>query len=191
MCIHYDYADQNQGYKTHVQLRTTSTDIVTQDDFSYVDSGINHADLVKVKISSMLENAKNQILATDDLFDVIQEESADSVLRRIFNRTLQQMQNSGNIEIVYVRVEEEKSLRAVKLIKPFRLSKSKDFTGFEKNSASSIKYALKRSNDLLLDQSVISQGRFLADFAIEWQVFRLIYLSGSQGLTSNVNFDFF
>lgn len=186
LCIHLDYADQNSGYQKHVQLRTTN--IVTQDDFCYVDSGINHAELVKVKISTLLENSKNQLLATDDLFDVIEEESGESFNRRLFNRILQKMQNSGFLEIVYIPLEEEKTLRAVKLLRPFRLYKSKEYTGFEKNSESSLKYALKRSNDMLLDQASVTQGRFLSDLSIEWQIFRLIYLSGSQGVTSNVLF---
>jgi hypothetical protein len=183
-----DFADQNSGYQKHVQLRTTN--IITEEDFSYVDSGISHADLVKVKISTLLENSKNKMLATDDMFDVIQEECGDSFHRRLFNRILHQMQNAGYLEVIYVPLGDEKILRCAKLCKEFRLRKSKEYTGFEKNSDSSIKYAIKRSTDMLIDQPLMAQGTFYSDLSIEWQIFRLIYLSGSQGVTSNVFYFF-
>jgi hypothetical protein len=168
-----------------VQLRTTN--IINQDEFRYVDSGKSHAELVKVKISTLLENARSKMLATEDVFNVIQEESGETFHRRLFNRILQQMQNAGYLEVVYVPLGHDKILRSVKLLKAFRLNKSKEYTGFEKKSAS-IKHSLLKSTD---EQSVLTEGVFFSDLSIEWQMFRLIYLSGSQGVTANVFYFFY
>ena len=186
LCIHVDFAEHNEGFKAHVRVRTNSTSVI--EDVSFAGSGIHHADLVKVKISSMLEISKTKILATDDVYEVIEDESEGIFNRRIFNRTLNHMQMSGHLEIIFVAQPGEKTIRAIKLLTPFKLHKSKEFTGFEKNSESSIRYALKRSNDMILDQSVGAKGRLLCDLPVEWQVFRLIYLSGAQGITANVIF---
>ena len=129
-----------------------------------------HAELIREKISILLQNAKHQVLAAQDL---ILSLGLDSSKRRWLNSTLGMMERDGYVEIFHLKSDESGLLRCVRYLKSYSVEDSKH------NKNNHIKKEI--NNEL-----VIGEGSVLMDYCLEWQIFRIIALGGSLGVLSAV-----
>ena len=216
LCLHRDFANQNLAYLEHVRIHTqphaNQGSSVDSDALIFKSPKIQvhteggsrelatvgstgvalHVELVKERIASLLKDAKDQILATDDLLFSIHS-NPSRYNRRYFNRNLNAMEKEGFIEIIKAADtsamdddSSKKLIRCARLIREYAVEKKLgEFTGFERSSTASQKYASKKQDDPEANL-VIGEGGLLSDLSLEWQFFRLIYLSGSTGVTAQV-----
>ncbi|KAJ3193678.1 hypothetical protein HK101_004382 [Irineochytrium annulatum] len=146
-----------------------------------------HSENVKQKITLLLSTAKNNAMIARDLIDILfNGKDPTKYERRWFNRILTYLTNGGFIEKVNVPKQNEKAGydRCIKLIKRY-VPLVVEQGNFEITSGAKARYLQKRQNDPDLSE-ILGEGGVLADLPIEYQVYRLICLSGDKGATSSV-----
>lgn len=151
-----------------------------------------HSGLVKQKICALLEKAKNNVLVAEDIINAFRGNES-RFTRRWFNRLFAQLEAKGFTERVHIarggfsattedQGEEDGSrrfFRCVRLLKPYdaTLAGPTDL----KNPASKT-YAAKMAEEDTDVGVIVGEGKVLCEMTLEWQIFRLICLSGSSGV---------
>ena len=212
LCLHKRFAHENKAYLEYIgqsssTLKTESSteelldDVKTMRDLepksitfessSQMDlqvfkqqGGLTmHQDLLREKITSVLSKYEDQVVPTEDLIQLFHANDS-KYNRRCFNRSLQFLSQGSFIQIVHVPRKTKKGadLRCARFLKQYTVSKQ-GFTGFEKNS--STHQYLNKMKSIDRDSGlIIGEGGVLFDVPLEWQVFRLICLSGDSGITT-------
>ena len=152
-----------------------------------------HSGLVKQKICALLEKAKNNILVAEDIINAFRGNES-RFTRRWFNRIFAQLEAKGFTERVHITRgasdlaeghEDEdfpkQFFRCVRLLKPYDAT----LTGptSRKNPASKA-YAAKKAEEDYDAAIVVGEGKVLCEMTLEWQIFRLVCLSGSSGIVA-------
>ncbi|KAJ3216040.1 hypothetical protein HDU67_010000 [Dinochytrium kinnereticum] len=141
-----------------------------------------HADLIRQRVILLLKNAKNNTMVISDLRDALLRTNCSKFEKKWFNGQITQLANAGYIEKVAAPYTDKTRARVVfcaRLLKPYvPVGFSRGNVLGEERTPSN--YQLKR---LETSEPRIGEGGILSDLPLDYQVYRLICLSGHQGVT--------
>ncbi|KAL7753121.1 hypothetical protein RI367_001573 [Sorochytrium milnesiophthora] len=137
------------------------------------------SDVVRCKISDLLAAADDQVMMEDDLINILGMDSRrNESFRRAAFRALRSMAKDGYLELMVTRVPGTTKRMCVKLLKPYLAMHSGAshplMTAF---TAATPATAAGNTNGGRSDQQ-----RYLADLPIEFQLERIVRMSGRKGM---------
>ncbi|KAI8904526.1 hypothetical protein DFJ77DRAFT_248496 [Powellomyces hirtus] len=209
LCLHKRFAHLNQSYLEYRAMESTKTSALEESlplesagevlRFSQSsgapkqgETGVSfHAELIKKNLTQLLKKAKNEIMVVTDLMDALIVDLRNSKHeRKWFNRMVDNMVKTSYIERVNVPKRKDGIYtsgveRCVRLLKMY-YPKGGGNVGASNPSRHKQEY---RSKQMAADpdsEVVMGEGGLLADLPFEWQVYRLIALSGQRGVTAAV-----
>lgn len=151
-----------------------------------------HTRFTKQKITELLQNASSHILYAEDLINTMLT-NVDPKTRRAFNRQLSALEQDGYIEKLDVTKRDGKGTeRALRFIKLFSAlggntstSTSNTVNAFDEGADDDDDDGFPRRFEEAPnpDAGIIGEGGILVDLALEYQVKRLVALSGDEGIT--------
>ena len=198
LCIHKKFANQNPSYAIYASKNSKAEEsqssipsnsavfVVKNPEILHIDedavkiltsngSGVSyHYGLIREKMFEMLEAAKNNVVAVHDVQVAVGIEN-DPKARRWLNNQLISLSNEGFVEVVTGISEASSKVRSIRLLKPYEKVKE----------TSTQKYMSKIQNESE-EFSVLGDGGVVAEYSLEWQIFRVICLAGVKGATMSV-----
>ncbi|KAI8817610.1 uncharacterized protein EV422DRAFT_220609 [Fimicolochytrium jonesii] len=207
-CVLKRYAVRNEAYlefkKDHLRKSKGTSDedfsALTESDFTFASSmalqptgtqgKTYYTDLLKHRVTQILKNARNQVMVQSDLMDALKiGANNDRSARKWFNRTIDALVRTGFLTRVLVPrlrsgVDVGNGDRCVKLVNIFVPRPIETGSPLTKQAKTS--YRVKQLAGDADKEMVLGEGGVLADLPLEWQVYRLIALSGERGTTSGI-----
>ncbi|ORX45783.1 hypothetical protein BCR36DRAFT_357920 [Piromyces finnis] len=187
LCILIRYALKNPSYleyrnrnekmfnKYHLLDESNNKGDPTKDSNEDDDMISVNSALVKIKITEILNSALNNILSATNLQTALGFYNCTLNQRKWFNRTLSLLCEKKYIEKIMVKKENRAPERCYKLLKMYTISRPQSHIDNVKD--------IDLQNNRKVD--VIGEGGILVDLPLEYQVYRIIALSGEKGITAN------
>ncbi|KNC96633.1 hypothetical protein, variant [Spizellomyces punctatus DAOM BR117] len=212
LCIHKRFADQNNTYQ---EYKKRTEQMVGPAKIEGLDSAVAnstickynpqtavshsaghnavsyHSELVKEQITTLLRAAKNHVMVVQDLMQALKLDTSKSRFeRKWFNRLIETLVKGGFLERVNVPRRRDGweckgHDRCVRLLKMYLPSGGVNI-GLDLPSRTSLQYQSKQQTADPERDIIMGEGGVLADLPFEWQVYRLIALSGKKGVTAGV-----
>jgi hypothetical protein len=175
LCIHRRFLDGYQKKQAHLLGRMEGD--LEDGLIDLENSNLEQTDIIKQKMSLLVEQAMNQIMVADDLMTALNVESMNKANgRRWVNKLLQQMVSDGYFEKVLVKKATGKGTdRCMRLLKPY--------IPIAKETKKSTKNIVDLEADL-----VLGEGGALCDLPLDLQIPRLLSTVPTQGAVSGVIF---
>ncbi|ORY03011.1 hypothetical protein K493DRAFT_334426 [Basidiobolus meristosporus CBS 931.73] len=212
LCLHIRYAHLNPAYLATMPSSCERGDPVStlesekdsirfhyensENNPSSPDTGVSfHSDLVRQKLTEILGQALNKVMVAQDLMDALGLDTATvKQQRKWFNRTIDILVKQKYIERINVPRKDKGYDRCFRLLRPYVPNSQNNTSPLipSKPQALRIRERLVDiSEDFVSEPSpardqaapIIQKG-VLADLPFEYQVYRLIQLSGDDGITA-------
>ncbi|KAJ3091834.1 hypothetical protein HK102_013216 [Quaeritorhiza haematococci] len=213
LCIHRRFAESNECYKEHAKKNEGKAEGANPTNVTNADltqaikalaasdengdkggkTGVSvYSELVRHRITALLDGAKNKVMVIQDLMDALKIDTAtpSNLERKWFNRTLNSLVKGEYIERVHIT--KSKNVygqevggveRCVRLLKMYVPSGGVS-VGANPPSISSLNYQAKQQAADKDRDVILGEGGVLADLPFEWQVYRLISIAGDNGVTA-------
>ncbi|CAB4436060.1 unnamed protein product [Rhizophagus irregularis] len=191
LCILSGCAAQNKAYSGKSVYIPTSKIQVSQlsDDYDSADKiGDNvsfNSELVKIRLTEILDQAKNQVMSANDMrMALFAISNPTKNQRRWFNNRIDELTQNGYIEKVNVP---KKSMEGP-MERCFRLAKkyvrgNNNNNDKRKNKSSTVDTPESAIPHLESNEKPLQSGVFV-DLPLDCQVYRLIHMAGEQGITA-------
>ncbi|KAI9023269.1 hypothetical protein DFJ74DRAFT_79266 [Hyaloraphidium curvatum] len=171
--LHNASAHLNQDYLTF--LASVPADADPDVDLGGMKGMRMHTDAVKRKITDMLKEKKNGIMFVEDMHHALGFFNIDRKQRKWFNKMVDTLYKAGHVEKAEIQDDSRQTSRGVARRKCIRFI-SDYVPEHELESAKK-----KEPRD---EPPVVGEGGVLADLPLDYQVYRLIGLSGEEGMIS-------
>ncbi|KAI9002737.1 hypothetical protein BC832DRAFT_560731 [Gaertneriomyces semiglobifer] len=209
LCIHKRFAEGNRAYndymrnvQAHQSESTTSqlgrdspyrstTDESTSGDTRSADMLIG--DLIREKLTIMLSTAKNRTMLIHDLMMALKVKVHESrAQRKWFNGMVDALVRGGYIERINIPRRNDGSelrgsdrcVRLLKLYQPAQISSAMSVEAITKNAMRVKDSQFKGAASDPDRELVLGEGGMLSDLPVEYQVMRLVRMSGTRGCTA-------
>ncbi|KAK9768259.1 hypothetical protein K7432_001226 [Basidiobolus ranarum] len=211
LCLHIRYAHLNPAYLATMPSNCERSDPAstleaekdsirfhyenTENSPSSPDTGVSfHSDLVRQKLTEILGQALNKVMVAQDLMDALGLDTATvKQQRKWFNRTIDILVKQKYIERINVPRKDKGYDRCFRLLRPYVPNSQSNTSPLipSKPQALKIRERLVDISEDFVPESPTQdpvvpsiQRGVLADLPFEYQVYRLIQLSGDDGITA-------
>ncbi|KAI9146582.1 hypothetical protein BKA69DRAFT_1163098 [Paraphysoderma sedebokerense] len=209
LCLSTRFAHLNPAYVSSVaskdhgsniskgleELCTSQNDVIYRasdpddDEDDNVKFPSLHTDIVKQKITELLDHALNKVMVCEDVLIALAIGVKKSQ-RKYFNRTLASMVKDGYIE--RINVPKERGFdRCIRLLRSYQASiqSSSSFAPFAETSMDATtadgNNEAEKNAEHTSAESFVGEGGILTDLPLEMQIYRLVTAKGAEGATAS------
>ncbi|CAG8528472.1 10119_t:CDS:10 [Funneliformis mosseae] len=187
LCILSRCAAQNKAYVGKSVYIPTASNLQSEDpDFTDAIGGdvSFNSELVKIRLTEILSKAKNQIMSANDIrMALFAISNPTKNQRRWFNNRIDDLTQHGYVEKVNVpkKSMDGRMERCFRLVKMYM--KGSNNNNDKRRNKSSIVNTPESVTSAESNEKPLQSGIFV-DLPLDYQVYRLIQMSGERGLTA-------
>ncbi|CAI2169647.1 18759_t:CDS:10 [Funneliformis geosporum] len=188
LCILSRCAAQNKAYVGQSVYIPTASNLQSDDqDFTDTIGGdvSFNSELVKIRLTEILSKAKNQIMSANDIrMALFAISNPTKNQRRWFNNRLDDLTQHGYVEKVNVpkKSMDGQMERCFRLVKMY-VKGSNNNNDKRRNKSSTVNTPESMTSPTESNEKQLQSGIFV-DLPLDYQVYRLIQMSGERGITA-------